>query len=31
VPTAKPNVILHQMGLDSQGIILTVKDLVDSQ
>ena len=31
VPTAKPQVILHQMGLDSQGIILTVKDLVDSQ
>ena len=31
VPTAKPQVILHQMGLDSQGIISTVKDLVDSQ
>ena len=31
VPTAKPQVILQQMGLDSQGIISTVKDLVDSQ
>ena len=31
VPTAKPQVILHQMGLDSQGIISTVKDLIDSQ
>ena len=31
VPTAKPNVILHQMGLDAQGIISAVKDLIDSQ
>jgi 1-deoxy-D-xylulose-5-phosphate synthase len=31
VPTAKPQVILHQMGLDSQGIISTVKDLLDSR
>jgi 1-deoxy-D-xylulose-5-phosphate synthase len=31
VPTAKPNVILHQMGLDAQGVISAVKDLIDSQ
>ncbi|NBS09751.1 MAG: hypothetical protein EBT49_10050, partial [Betaproteobacteria bacterium] len=24
VPTAKPNVILHQMGLDAQGIVAQV-------
>jgi len=30
VPTAKPNVILHQMGLDAQGIISAVKGLIDS-
>ena len=31
VPTAKPQVILHQMGLDAQGLISTVKDLLDLQ
>jgi 1-deoxy-D-xylulose-5-phosphate synthase len=28
VPTAKPNVILHQMGLDKQGIVTTVHNLL---
>ncbi|MEI7882379.1 MAG: 1-deoxy-D-xylulose-5-phosphate synthase [Actinomycetota bacterium] len=28
VPTAKPNVILHQMGLDNQGIVTTVHNLL---
>jgi 1-deoxy-D-xylulose-5-phosphate synthase len=28
VPTAKPNVILHQMGLDAQGIVTTVQNMI---
>ena len=28
VPTAKPNVILHQMGLDAQGIVATVLNML---
>ena len=28
VPTAKPQVILHQMGLDSQGIVATVHNML---
>jgi 1-deoxy-D-xylulose-5-phosphate synthase len=28
VPTAKPQVILHQMGLDSQGIVATVLNML---
>ena len=28
VPTAKPNVILHQMGLDAQGIVTTVHNIL---
>ena len=28
VPTAKPQVILHQMGLDSQGIVATVQNML---
>jgi 1-deoxy-D-xylulose-5-phosphate synthase len=29
VPTAKPNVILRQMGLDAQGIVATVLNMLD--
>jgi 1-deoxy-D-xylulose-5-phosphate synthase len=28
VPTAKPQVILHQMGLDAQGIVATVRNML---
>jgi len=28
VPTAKPQVILHQMGLDAQGIVTTVQNMI---
>jgi 1-deoxy-D-xylulose-5-phosphate synthase len=28
VPTAKPQVILHQMGLDAQGIVGTVRNML---
>jgi len=28
VPTAKPNVILHQMGLDAKGIVTTVQNML---
>jgi len=31
VPTAKPNVILHQMGLDSQGIVNTVNSMLGAK
>jgi deoxyxylulose-5-phosphate synthase len=28
VPTAKPQVILHQMGLDAEGIVATVRNML---
>jgi len=31
VPTAKPNVILHQMGLDAQGIVTTVQNMLGAK
>jgi 1-deoxy-D-xylulose-5-phosphate synthase len=31
VPTAKPQVILHQMGLDSQGIVNTVNSMLGAK
>ena len=31
VPTAKPQVILHQMGLDAQGIVATVHNMLGVQ
>ena len=31
VPTAKPNVILHQMGLDAKGIVTTVQNMLGAK
>ena len=31
VPTAKPQVILHQMGLDAQGIVGTVHNMLGTK